>query len=437
MADAVATAATNQNVAVPVNAEPQFALAPSLLPQASGFIDYATREGQKLYSAATAPLNEDEKFDGKGENISLFKESLKSRVREAGWANDISNIIDIPITEEGGNATSKNLITEYGLISKVKITEWAQTNVLNQQTRLAQNNYNMYECLEKSISSDLKKQMISEIENCEVSGQKIAALLFKLIMTKCEIDTKATISSIRMSLMNLDSTIQGAGINNNITKFNSYVNDKIKALQSRGETSSDLIIYLFKAYKSVKDSSFVDFIKKKEDEYLHDLDDNLTHDKLMQMAELDYKIRFERKTWGALSEDQQKIVALNNEIKLLKATKKKKGGKSDDPPGNNNNKSPNSGNNGGKKSKKKKGTNDSTWEWKKVPPSEGETSKNFEGKTYFYCPKHKAWCLHKPSECRKGATNSGENHDSSSKNKAVYESSMATIEEGGWSSDQE
>ena len=91
-------------------------MAPSLLPQASGFIDYATREGQKLYSAVTAPLSDDEKFDGKGENIPLFKESLKSRVREAGWANDISNIIDIPITEEGGNVTSKNLITEYGLI---------------------------------------------------------------------------------------------------------------------------------------------------------------------------------------------------------------------------------------------------------------------------------------------------------------------------------
>ena len=120
----------------------------------------------------------------------------------------------------------------------------------------------------------------------------------------------------------------------------------------------------------------------------------------------------------------------------MKATKKKKGGKSDDPGNNDNNKSPNSGNNGGK-SKKKKGTNDSKWEWKKVPPSEGETSKNFEGKTYFYCPKHKAWCLHKPSECRKGTTSSDENHDSSSKNKAVYESSMATIEEGGWSSDQE
>ena len=268
----------------------EFALSPSLLPQAAGFIDYATREEQKLYSVATAPLDDDEKFDGKGDNLALFKELLKSRVREAGWENGNGNIIDI--RTEGGR--TKNLITEYGQITVEQIKSNATENIVNKQSRAAQNNHNMYECLEKSMSSDMNKQMISEIEGCEVGSTKIAALLYKLIMSKCEIDTKATVSSIRMSLMSLDSAIQKSPISNNIIKFNEFVNEKITVLKARGETTHELLIYLFKAYKAVPDNSFVNFIKKKEDDYLHDADDDMTYEQLMKWAEVDYKIKIER-----------------------------------------------------------------------------------------------------------------------------------------------
>ena len=127
-------------------------------------------------------------------------------------------------------------------------------------------------------------------------------------------------------------------------------------------------------------------------------------------------------------------MALNNEIKLLKASKnKKKSGKDKRQKGNFDNDNPSD--KGNNKSKKKPGKNDCKWAWKEVPPSEGETSKKFEGKTYYFCPKHKAWCLHKPEECRIKGTKT--NDQNSTHNKAVYESSMATIEEEGWSSDQE
>ena len=105
----------------------EFALSPSLLPQAAGFIDYATREGQKLYSVATALLDDDENFDGKGDNLVLFKELQKSRVREAGWATGAGNIIDIP-TE--GDRT-KNLINEYGQITVEQIKSNATENIVN------------------------------------------------------------------------------------------------------------------------------------------------------------------------------------------------------------------------------------------------------------------------------------------------------------------
>ena len=38
---------------------------------------------------------------------------------------------------------------------------------------------------------------------------------------------------------------------------------------------------------------------------------------------------------------------------------------------------------------------------KESTPVKGETTKAFEN-TAYYCPKHKSWTLHKPSECRLG-----------------------------------
>ena len=41
------------------------------------------------------------------------------------------------------------------------------------------------------------------------------------------------------------------------------------------------------------------------------------------------------------------------------------------------------------------------WAWRAVAPKQGEpTSKVYEGKTYYWCPKHGFWTNHKPEECR-------------------------------------
>ena len=72
---------------------------------------------------------------------------------------------------------------------------------------------------------------------------------------------------------------------------------------------------------------------------------------------------------------------------------------------------------------------------KKVPPVNGETTKVFEGKTHYFCPQHKAWTLHKASECRLGDNMDFNDKDSNSKNKGTttdsnvtFASALATIE---------
>ena len=70
-----------------------------------------------------------------------------------------------------------------------------------------------------------------------------------------------------------------------------------------------------------------------------------------------------------------------------------------------------------------------------MPPVNGETTKVFEGKTYYFCPKHKAWTLHKPSECRLGDNKDSSDKDTYSKDKGnpndsnvTFASALATID---------
>ena len=37
--------------------------------------------------------------------------------------------------------------------------------------------------------------------------------------------------------------------------------------------------------------------------------------------------------------------------------------------------------------------------WKLEAPKDGKTTMTRNNKTYHWCPNHKMWCVHKPSEC--------------------------------------
>ena len=44
--------------------------------------------------------------------------------------------------------------------------------------------------------------------------------------------------------------------NSDVTQFNDIVKAQLDALQSRGETSNDIMVNLFKGYKAITDSQF-------------------------------------------------------------------------------------------------------------------------------------------------------------------------------------
>jgi hypothetical protein len=125
---------------------------------------------------------------------------------------------------------------------------------------------------------------------------------------------------------------------------------------------------------------------------------------MMSMAKRKFDFLKTKGKWGAKSFDDDKIVAMAAEIKLLKGQLKLdpklsaiagKGDKADDK----------------KDSKKKNKKNtDNKWEqkkdeaWKKEPPKAGESK---EGKkvgkfTFNWYEHHMAWTVHKPADCLLG-----------------------------------
>jgi len=73
-----------------------------------------------------------------------------------------------------------------------------------------------------------------------------------------------------------------ASIDYNITTFNGFAILQMDALNARGETSSDILINLFKGYLAAPNKEFNMYIKQMKNEYKEGQD--LSEDDIMVMA---------------------------------------------------------------------------------------------------------------------------------------------------------
>ena len=133
------------------------------------------------------------------------------------------------------------------------------------QTRAAQNAVMMYNCIMASITEEANVKVLMETGKFIINGIPDAPSLFKYHVDAVNIDIRATVTHIHINLSSLDSPI--SALNFDIEKFNLYVKEQRKQLQSRGERSDDILVNLFKAYNNVPDKVFVDYILQKKESY--------------------------------------------------------------------------------------------------------------------------------------------------------------------------
>ena len=367
-----------------------FALTPGVSNIATP-LDYSTKSGVMNYQRGTEPLTV--KFDGEVGSLNTFIERLSDRAIEMGWGHTYANILDIPTTV-GGTVTTYNLLQEFGRLKLQDVTAHANNSWITQQTRAAQNAVMMYYCIMASLTDDANIKILTETDKFTLQGIPDGPSLFKYLVDVVNIDTRATVTHIRTNLSNLD--IQVSALNFDIEKFNLYVKEQRKQLQSRGERSDDILINLFKAYNNVPDKIFVNYILRKKESYEEGAE--ITVDSLMADALNRFQALKSEGRWKVESPEDKSYIALQTELAEFKSLLKKnklKLSDSDLPKSRKIKKNEKSKASGFKTKSKKLDD-----KWRKTPPKDDDSkTKSVKGKIYHWCIHHMAWVRHKPEDC--------------------------------------
>ena len=114
-------------------------------------------------------------------------------------------------------------------------------------------------------------------------------------------------------MSNLDEYITTIGCD--IIKFNEHVKHLIEQLNARGGETQDLLTNLFKAYVSVKDARFVDYVNEKLSQY--EEGEPMEADQLMTWTANKYKNMIIQYQWEAPSPHDATIQALESKVEKL------------------------------------------------------------------------------------------------------------------------
>lgn len=357
---------------------PMFALSPATA--VANIIDYSTKAGTEVYTTNTAELKT--VFSIEKPNITVFLNELKTRSTEAKW-ND-PNIFDIPV----GN-TTKNLLTEFGQATIEQCINHTHT-YLGQHTRTAQNNYQLYVCLSKTLDAD-SKSILEQDEECYMhNGTYDGVTFLKLILNKVSASTRATASVVRAKLSRLKEYIKEDAAED-VAMFNVYVKTQVRTLRSVGQESTDLLENIFSAYLSVSNPKFCHAIQAIRNAY-DDGQEDTTPSSLMKKGESHFRILTTRGEWEDKSPQEEHIIALEAQVKELKIKVNKSESRKPDTQG------PTTPN----KNRSKTRTHSGKWAWRNTPPKDGEAhTKEFSDSTWKYCSIH-GWCKHLTADCRDG-----------------------------------
>lgn len=368
----------------------RFALNP--IRATTALIDMASKEGVKLYKLGLEKVHS-VLFDGKSENVNFFRSNVHRKALDSGWyegEGNIFNILDDTVTPN----KTYDIVYKTQEVSVNAIERFVTNNIVHKESRAAQNNYMAVKSLFDSLNEDMMKRMLADEMSYTLEDTQVAPLLFRSIILKSESPGRGQIKVLKDNFKELQDKIKGMEID----AFNDYVRGLHTSLGSFGHhmDDDDLVQHVLEAYKRSDDHLFNEHFKKKEVKWLKG-EIELSFKGILQDGQAEYSSRKHNKdsSWGALSNEQQEIIALSAKVDTLKKeiTQKKKS-----------------------TPKEKSSLNTSTTStgrkqdaWKFSSVIDGKTYKSGEkiskgGKDFWWCPHHYEsgmWCRHKPNACTK------------------------------------
>jgi hypothetical protein len=371
----------------PVVAPGPFALTPAEAQQ--NVVDLSTSTGLKLYKQIVTPLATP--FDGSADKLMVFLSSVTDKAASSGWNAGLLQISN----QDPINPQERNLIQQHRMLTMENVRAHA-ANYIGQPTRRAQDSRWMYEFLRDSLTESARLRIALQPEAYQVNGINDGPCYLKMILITFYVETNATNFLLRKKLLDLPNKMQQ--LKYNVPDFNKYVRETVTNLYAGGQTSDDLLVYLFDSYQVVPDHTFRRWYERKKEDY-DDMREDITPTALMLAAENKYNQINQAETWEAKSKEEQQILALTAQLKaatdkMAQYSKNKAATKStptqDDKAGGEATKA-----NQGKKRLKLK---DRYPEWRFMR-SGNQTKHTQDGKTYWWCDSMNMWALHEPKDC--------------------------------------
>jgi len=340
-------------------------------------LDFSQRNDITVFKNGCAALKGD-KYDGT--KLKLFLTYLQSKAGQFNW-NALGMLTYGP--------RALNLLTQYGEITMAQVRAQAEIYQPLLDCR-CQNSAMMFQCINASISTEVLAKVSTDptcyrilLPAVPAQGNQPAVpaeevedgpCFLKAIIDDTYANTATNVALARRNLANLREYIKTVPEYNIIT-FHQYVKEQLQELEVANETTTDLLVNLFSAYREVPDKQFKGYVQPIQDQHYDARQpQNPNGLTLMTTIENYYKGMIKDGIWMKPDADQETIFALKAQIE---AKPKPKDGKV------------------------LRGRKD----WRLTPPKAGESRKKvvmINGKkvTYYWFPHHNRYTVHKPQDCR-------------------------------------
>jgi hypothetical protein len=393
-------------------------------------LDMADDNDQKLYYRAVSRFTaKGELFDLAPERLLTFIEKLSQRAKEFGWSTDIVGIMFIPEDPLGAPTEMDNLLENYGSISMARIRAFEETYITT-GTRVGQDTDMLYHCLMASLTEQAIGTLLLKKHEYTVNGEPSGNLLLRLIIRESSLDSNASSTIIRTKLSKLDEYMPV--VKSDIKKFNTYVDTQIHALTARGETTSDLLVHLFAAYKQASDASFRKLAA--DEEIRHERGKTTTPRDLMAFMLKRWETLVDKGQWDTPSQEEEQLMVMRAELEDLRL-ERSQGGKVRVAK-----KTP-------KAAKTRKYAPDPDWLAKNIKPTPANKVAHHNGSPWYWCSPETGgkcegcWRKHKPKECKGTAQKASATPAGDSKKLKLLKALEATImdqdSDGGSESEEE
>jgi hypothetical protein len=366
----------------------------------SMYLDYTTTQSIKFYNKGCEKLP-GEAFNGK--LLLTWLIQVQDKASMFTWT---------PILTIKGKLLTK----QFSELTMEEVRAHAQ-KYQDKSSREAQNSEMLIQCLKASITRTVYNKVYLQMSKYIIYRKRTmepiedGVCFLKTIIDNYHSNTRSSTKQIRKQLAQLHYYMKNVA-KGDVTKLCEHTRELTYELNAAGETTNDLLANLIEALKEAPDSNFQRWLGNQVDLWsMRKIDWKEDGSDLMEDAEIYYQEAINTHKWGRranrqevqyafkavdseteteVEKDKPKEESYEETIKALTAQLQKY----------------TTAYTASWSGINQKPNVDSKYAWKYISPKAGEPTMkrmNVEGqaKTYYWCPHHQQWTIHKPTECKR------------------------------------